>query len=82
MKSSQSANFASIYSSLTQQRTLATPELACGEELIIKLIHLINTRDYFYLKFLIKVVNKKTFSSSYRFCVEVLEYFQRGNLKL
>ena len=61
MKSSQSANFASIYSSLTQQRTLATPELACGEELIIKLIHLINTRDYFYLKFLIKVVNKKTF---------------------
>ena len=60
MKSSQSANFASIYS-LTQQRTLATLELACGEELIIKLIHLINTRDYFYLKFLIKVVNKKTF---------------------
>ena len=81
MKSSQSANFASIYS-LTQQRTLATPELACGEELIIKLIHLINTRDYFYLKFLIKVVNKKTSSSSYRFCVEVWGYFQRGNLKL
>ena len=31
-------------------------------EFIIKLIHLINTRDYFYLKFLIKVLNKKTSS--------------------
>ena len=81
MKSSQSANFASIYSSLTQHRTLSWA-LACGEELIIKLIYLINTGDYFYLKFLIKVLNKKTSFSSYRFCVEVWGYFQRGNLKL
>ena len=39
------------------------PSIACGLELIIKLIHLINTRDYFYLEFLIKVLNKKTSST-------------------